>query len=239
MGNKNLKYSSTFNVNNFVTGDKKYESLLNEEWHASIDMVYYINLKHRIDRNQNMKSLLLYKLKLPRYKITRVEAIKDNTGFKGCTKSLLKALQLAKESNLERFIIMEDDITINVLPFTFHKQILSVLKHPNIKFDMFLLSMIPVKLQHSKFLPFLYKLERVFKLSSFIIDRSFLNTMINICQQSLYENIPHDVMSKTYQKIGKWYGFFPPIAHQLPGFSNVTNNFENYKPLEIDGDLLQ
>lgn len=68
--------------------------------------IYVINLKKRTDRLEQIK------MDFDNYNINIVEAEAEkniNEGWKGCFKSHLKCIRLAKEKKLNYIIVMEDD----------------------------------------------------------------------------------------------------------------------------------
>ena len=102
-----------------------------------IKNVFYINLKHRIDRKIHIEQQL-QKLK---WDYTRFDAIieKSNHTFKneiGCAKSHSKLLQHALEKNMEYIIILEDDIVFNNCD-EFNSKIKHILNYNN-NFDVLL-----------------------------------------------------------------------------------------------------
>jgi hypothetical protein len=64
---------------------------------------YVINLDSRPDRMEKIIT------RFSSLNIIRVDAIKDNIGWKGCAKSHIKIVQMAKDMNLPFILIMEDD----------------------------------------------------------------------------------------------------------------------------------
>lgn len=87
---------------------KKYTSKGGEI--DKLPKIYYINLKHRKDRKEN----LLKQLKMINYpndKIVRIDAIKKDNGAIGCGLSHIKVLKIAlKEHDINDYItILEDD----------------------------------------------------------------------------------------------------------------------------------
>ena len=65
--------------------------------------ILYINLDHRIDRKEEMESML------HGYNYERVSAIEDIDGYIGCAKSHIKCLEIARARKYKRVIILEDD----------------------------------------------------------------------------------------------------------------------------------
>jgi glycosyl transferase, family 25 len=74
-----------------------------------VDKVIYINLDKRTDRAEQMKTILK-EAGIPEDKIVRFSAISDPIGVHGCVKSHIGVLKLAKLSNWNRILILEDDI---------------------------------------------------------------------------------------------------------------------------------
>jgi GR25 family glycosyltransferase involved in LPS biosynthesis len=76
----------------------------------NLPRIYYINLDHRTDRNTEFLSEM-NKLRqhLPDLQVTRVPAIKHETGAIGCGMSHCKALEMFLATNDETAIVMEDD----------------------------------------------------------------------------------------------------------------------------------
>jgi hypothetical protein len=65
--------------------------------------IYVINLEERKDRLEHIKKYF------SEYNIIPVEAIKHIEGYKGCFLSHKKCIQIAKEKNLKKIIVIEDD----------------------------------------------------------------------------------------------------------------------------------
>jgi GR25 family glycosyltransferase involved in LPS biosynthesis len=72
-----------------------------------IEHILYINLDHRYDRRKIIENTLSI---FPSTKVTRISAIPHHPGFIGCTKSHIKALELAISNNWKNVLIVEDDI---------------------------------------------------------------------------------------------------------------------------------
>lgn len=104
-------------VNNF-TNVNKFNGYSKR---AIIDNIVYINLDNRPDRNEK----ILNELK-PFDNIHRISAVyTPNNGHKGCCQSHIKALELAKENNWDRVLILEDDALI-LKPKKFSKDMFKV-----------------------------------------------------------------------------------------------------------------
>ena len=73
-----------------------------------VDKIFCINLKERSDRRKH----ILQQAKKWGLDITFFNAIKHNIGWKGCLKSHLEILKLAKKKKYKRILILEDDCKI-------------------------------------------------------------------------------------------------------------------------------
>ena len=73
-----------------------------------MEHIVYINLEKRSDRREEIENELNdFQLHYERF-----EAIHDNPGILGCTKSHLRVLKLAKERGWKYVLILEDDFTV-------------------------------------------------------------------------------------------------------------------------------
>ena len=71
-----------------------------------MDNIFVINLEERKDKMEHInKTFGNY------FNVNRVDAIKDNEGWKGCLQSHLKCIKYAKDNNLKYIIVIEDDCT--------------------------------------------------------------------------------------------------------------------------------
>ena len=66
--------------------------------------IYVINLESRKDRFEYIQQKFGND-----FNIIRIDAIFDKEGWKGCLKSHLKCVSIAKENNMKYIIVMEDD----------------------------------------------------------------------------------------------------------------------------------
>ena len=70
--------------------------------------VYYINLKHRKDRQLSILQQLR-NVKIPLNKIHRINAVQHKLGAFGCLLSHIKTLKRALKDGLDYAVIFEDD----------------------------------------------------------------------------------------------------------------------------------
>jgi len=200
-----------------------------------VDLFLYINLPHRKDRDKSMKEVLVKQLGLPLHKIRRVEAVKGNPGFTGCTQSHLFALQYAIDAQVKNVCILEDDFVLTVSPKVFHARVAEAWHN---RFHVIYLAMTPIRLKPLELSGF-YRVKQALAMPAMIIDKSYFATLKKIYEQALLEEIPHDLVTQRYQGHDLWYGFYPPIARQKPSFSDIEGRDVDYKYLEVDGQMLK
>ena len=75
-----------------------------------IEKVIYINLEHRKDRNEQLLETMK-ELNVPSEKIQRINAIHNNIGALGCTKSHILTLETFLQSDHKVCLVVEDDFT--------------------------------------------------------------------------------------------------------------------------------
>jgi hypothetical protein len=81
----------------------------NNNWSNYIDVIYYINLDHRSDRDQLFLQEMS-RMNVPKDKIVRISGVyKKNQGNLGCSASHIIALTKFQESSFNNCIIFEDD----------------------------------------------------------------------------------------------------------------------------------
>ena len=78
-------------------------------WHDNIDIIYYINLDKREDRNSEILEEL-YRMEVPDSKIKRISGVyKEGKGDWGCSLSHLNIMREFNDSEYKNCIVLEDD----------------------------------------------------------------------------------------------------------------------------------
>ena len=98
--------------------------------------IYVINLKERIDRWHLLERTFA---KFRNINLIRIEAVKYNPGFIGCSMSHIKCLEYAKKNNMDNILVIEDDC----VPYddtTFEKRLIEFKNYldENSDWDIFL-----------------------------------------------------------------------------------------------------
>jgi glycosyl transferase family 25 len=213
-----------------------YSSKQEEKWIRDIDLFIYINLEKRTDRKKNIIEEFK-KLGIPSSKIVRFNAVQNKVGFMGCTHSHLKCVQAAISFGCKRICLFEDDFVLVAKPEEFHTCVNRMMDHVCNNFDVIYLAMTPIKLQKIQNLKTEYRVLQALAMPAMIVNRNFLKTLKSIYQSALDEKKEHDLVTQRFQSSQKWYGFYPPIARQRPGLSDIENRDVDYFKLE-NGQML-
>jgi glycosyl transferase family 25 len=191
--------------------------------------VYYINLKHRTDRNAHIiKELDKMKLKYKRF-----DAIRDEVGIIGCGKSHLAVLKKAKKKNLKNVLVFEDDFKFIVDKKTFWNEMNTFFKK-EIDYDALMLSY--NSLESIKFDDQLIKILDAQTASGYIINQKLYDPLIKLWEDALplleesgnrwhYSN---DMVWKQLQPIKNWYAFNNRIGKQMMSYSDLEHKIVDY-----------
>lgn len=189
-----------------------------------IDKVIYINLEERKDRRESIEILLSGIFE--KDKIIRFNAIKDDNGVIGCTKSHIKCLKLAIENEWDNVLIVEDDIilTENKSEYIFEKLI-------NDNFDVIVLGGTEISYNQ-----FNYKLIECQSTGSYLVKKNYFKRLKDNFEEGLekllYTNIKNkfciDQYWKKLQRVDNWKIIYPPLFIQKEDYSNIENKVVNY-----------
>jgi GR25 family glycosyltransferase involved in LPS biosynthesis len=194
-------------------------------------MVYYINLDHRRDRNE--ETLREIK-KLPRGSIVeRVSAVYEKErGHLGCSKSHIVALKKFIQSGYDTCIILEDDFE-----FVNGTGRLENFLYNSFPFDVVMLATNETDAkpcEHSGF----KKVISAGTTSGYIVSKDFAPTLLENFQtgafllENDYDNHPTyaiDQYWKNLQPKSKWYSFDPPCGRQRKSYSDILGGVVDYK----------
>lgn len=211
---------------------------------SKIDFDFAIlNLKERTDRWQKIEK------NFKDFKILRIDAVKTTPGKVGCFKSHQKAIQLAKDLNMEKIFVLEDDC----IPCKNFKERFKIIKEyldNNKNWDLYLgggLIKCPFKRnpewQNNFKEHICYKTENFVRISKsygfhFVCyNKSVYDYYLNI---NRYRYLPDQVWHMGYKmpKLNPLISF-PFIAVQDDGWSDISNAEESTKgKVKLSQDLL-
>ena len=210
---------------------------------SKIDKFLIINLKERKDRWELIMKELK-RMEIPQDKIVRIDAIKREEGWRGCTESHIKALNLIKERGWKMPLILEDDVFFTcskrylddtIEECLINKNIWSVVLL-NYYFSTPALRIKPSTEEEKKHRLLHYPVSRIsdkflrmktdaVSASCYMVHESYVNTLISNFQESLVHGIPLDVSWFKLQKRDRWVGPLPPVGMQRAGYSNICKTY--------------
>jgi len=193
-----------------------------------IEKVIYINLEKRLDRKIEVeKQLELY---FPKEKIIRFNAIQEEKGFVGCTKSHIGVLQMAIDNKWKNCLIVEDDIEwINE---DFNKTYDLFIKLVNKEFDVIVLNSNCTR----KYDTVTNKLFSTTSTGAYFIKKNYYDKLLSNFKEGfnlLLKNInSHNYRVDEYwqrlQKIDNWYVVVPSLCIQKDGYSDCIAAFRQF-----------
>jgi hypothetical protein len=200
-------------------------------FHEHFDKIYYINLKHRTDRNTHMVNLLK-NLDVPKNKIERIEAFRTpKFGALGCAKSHLKAQLDAVRNNYNRVLILEDDF------YFFDNQDatakLTKFITENNDWDVLMFTAQTLNREESG-IENVDRIIEAFTASAYLINgHDYIKKLANNYRESVdwlqsltsppeFCHKCSDVHWRELQKVDKWYCFNPVLGKQLVNHSDTA-----------------
>jgi len=189
-----------------------------------IEKVIYINLEYRTDRKQQVETEL--RKVFPPEKIVRLNAIKDEKGGIGCSKSHIAALELAIENNWKNVLIVEDDLEWrNIRSGT--NVFNSLVKNT---WDVILLSGHFVKYDAKT-----YKLHHCTGRTAYVVSNHYYQTLLSNYKEALSNLIQHytekyrgDVFWQRLHRQDNWCIVMPQMCKQRPSYSDIEKKSTNY-----------
>jgi len=208
-----------------------------------VDAIYYINLDHRTDRNEECLAEF-QKMGISSEKIVRIPAIrKEGQGDLGCSLSHIKALETFLASPHQNCIVLEDDFTF-IEDISTVDTVLTQFFTKGVEYDVCLLSANTeaVVEDHPEH-PFLKKVIKAYTASGYMLSRQFANILLDnfkegaaLLDHYYKENdisgrftCMLDVYWRKLQPSSRWYIFCPKFGKQRPSWSDIQNHFEDYK----------
>ena len=129
---KNAYFTSEKYTNLEVIETEKDDTNILEK----IDKIFFINLKHRKDRYQQINDEFK-KMDFPKNKIERIDAVNAKyNGHIGCCKSHIKTLNNILENNYKYSLVFEDDFIFTVDKKTFNDKLTTFFKNYSNNWDI-------------------------------------------------------------------------------------------------------
>jgi GR25 family glycosyltransferase involved in LPS biosynthesis len=158
--------------------------------------------------------------------LERLDAVRASPGWKGCTASHFKAINLAKERKYEWVLILEDDAQLAANGYAQFMELLPVLHVRRDEWDIFLGGATMVEhVQQKCTTPPLYQ-AGAYTTHFCLIHRDAYDKILNT-----YKDGPIDVY---YKETMRLWMTNPHIAIQRPGVSDIEHKNTNYNKLFDD-----
>jgi GR25 family glycosyltransferase involved in LPS biosynthesis len=207
-----------------------------------IDVIYYINLDNRPDRNEEFLKEM-DKIDFPKDKIIRIPAVyKKGQGSLGCSMSHIKTMELFIESGYENCIIFEDDFE-----FTQNNdEVMTLIKklfENDSDFDVCMLSGWEFELKPIPEKDYIKQVIYALTTSGYIVSKKFAPTLLDnykkgcdILAKKFEENPDYPSEYKyeidrywtKLQPDNKWYLFQPKVGKQRTSYSNIRERNMEY-----------
>jgi len=203
-----------------------------------IDKVYYINLDHRTDRNEQFLSWI-QESSFPESKVERVSAVHTpGRGHIGCILSHLKVLETFLASSHKNCIIFEDDfVPLHIATFwdNFQRFFSS-----NLLYDVVMGSYNVEKVTDAP-VPFLKRIHSAYTTSSYLITKEYASKLFQFLKDLPRLALEEEAitMRKTHQYTldvywcnlmaeDTWYCFYPRIGKQEMSYSDIEQCYVNH-----------
>ena len=203
----------------------------------AIDAILYINLAHRVDRNEHIRREITTICDDPA-RVHRIDAVPRTPGALGCGLSHIKALQFAMEHPEWRTIlVLEDDFTFRPFAREVLRQAVTDLIRYSPHLDVALLSFNP---EHLKSVPTMtstiHKVLFSQTTSSYVIRRHYVPTLLQNMKEATYDLERNgwspasciDIYWTKLQPLGNWYALVPAVGYQYDNYSDIEGRVTAY-----------
>ncbi len=187
-----------------------------------IDKVVYINLEKRKDRNEHMKRMT----ETFGDKVIRFEAIEDNPGYLGCSRSHIEVVRMALSSNWKNVLILEDDAEWNSFESGYNK-----FKELSEKdYDVIVLGGSCVYRNGDR----VYSSQCA---TGYLVNQHYLpkllqnfeNGYVNLETSRNYGMFALDQYWKHLQPHDNWFIVNPCLVYQRPDYSDIEKQYVDYR----------
>ena len=205
-----------------------------------IDIFYYINLDHRVDRKEQM-DVEFEKVGIPKEKVVRIPGIyTKGFGILGCGLSHLKAVETFLESGHKTCVIFEDDFMFS-LDLNYIQYIVRSFFEKKIPYDLLMFGGNVMKSEPTDY-HFLKRVLDAQTASSYLLTREFAPQLVETYKESTRllkeykeetgqrkHEYCNDIYWKKLQPISRWYIVNPKFGFQREAYSDNEEHVTDYK----------
>lgn len=202
------------------------------------DIVYYINLKHRDDRNEHIQSEL-HSTGIDKNKIHRIDAVyHKDFGALGCSKSHITAIEmfLNTSDDIKNCLILEDDFSIKY-PIHLVNDILDKFFSSEIDYDVLMVSANICECENTND-AFVKKIISAQTTSGYCVNKRYAPILLQNFKDG-YKLLEEagiqvhdfciDIFWKQIQREHKWFCTYPVIGEQMESYSDIEKKITYYR----------
>ena len=180
-----------------------------------VEKIVYINLEHRTDRKAQIEDVL----KDVSDKVIRFNAIKEDHGGIGCTKSHIAVLEMAIREGWKNYLVVEDDAMWSNFQVGYPK-LQKLAMNP---YDVLVLGSVFAKCNSNS------KIFSSQTTTAYIVHSGYYQTLLTNFKEGLsgflqtraYHIFAIDQYWKRIQPEGNWYAVLPSLLVQRAGYSDI------------------
>jgi GR25 family glycosyltransferase involved in LPS biosynthesis len=199
-----------------------------------LDVLYYINLEHRTDKQQHIETNVLpYFEETPlEPRIERFSAIRHKNGAVGCSLSHLEVARKAKSAGARYYLVFEDDFEFLISKEEFQDWLSSLFSPPQLDFKVVMLAY--NALQNEPFSDIVHKSHNAQTTAGFIVNCAYVDELIacweyglnKFLETGVHWNWACDQCWKVLQK-EKWFIAAKRVGKQKPFISDIGQHWVN------------
>lgn len=209
-----------------VLGSRK---VIDKYTYSEMYTAMYINLADRKDRKKHIENELD---KVGFTNFQRFDAIKDNRGYIGCTKSHIACIELAKQRNYPYVIILEDDFEFLIGKDEFGFLLNHLL---GIDYDVFILGHNGESKSKTED-NLVFKIKNSQTTSGYIVNSRYYDRLLSNYREGLvmldktddYPSYAIDQYWKRLQDTDKWFCYKKRLGKQRESYSDIMNAHVDY-----------
>lgn len=180
-----------------------------------VEKIVYINLEHRTDRKAQIEDVL----KDVSDKVIRFNAIKEDHGGIGCTKSHIAVLEMAIREGWKNYLVVEDDAMWSNFQIGYPK-LQKLAMNP---YDVLVLGSVFAKCNSNS------KIFSSQTTTAYIVNSGYYQTLLTNFKEGLsgflqtraYHIFAIDQYWKRIQPEDNWYAVLPSLLIQRAGYSDI------------------
>ena len=210
-----------------------------------IDRFLIINLDERKDRLESIADQCR-EAGIPEDRMTRISAVKEAVGWRGCTKSHIGALQLAKANRWKTVMVLEDDVDFTqgggYLKDTVRECMLNRGAWDVVMMNYGLSCRAPTGTLEERgrgalrdYFPVTRVTDKFYRVkggaatsSCYLITLPYYDTLIANYREGLDLGTPLDLHWETLQRRDRWLFPAPPVGAQREDYSDILGRVVNY-----------